>query len=80
MGSVQLFLQIAIVLTAVIASGVIGYWLSRRHFREELEHQSHVMAAEIGRLKRQAVSATAQSRRISQEFDRTRRKSRALQG
>lgn len=72
----QIALQIIIVLAAVGASGLIGFWLSRRHFAAELDYQSRVMTREIGRLKRQSTEARQNARRMGQELERFRRKAR----
>lgn len=76
----QIYLQIAIVLVAVVTSGGIGYWLSRRHYRDELAYQARVMETEIGRLKRQASVATSEARRMAQDLERTKRKARLARG
>ena len=69
-------LQMSIMLLCAIVAGLVGFGLSRRHFRGEIEYQARVFTTEMARLRRQASTAEAARRTLKQEVDRLRRRAR----
>lgn len=62
-----------ILLLAMCASGIIGFFLGRARYQGENAEQLHAMDAEIQRMKRRTHDANNQAARIKADRDRMKR-------
>ncbi len=68
--------QLTLMIACAVVAGLVGFALSRRHFRGEMEYQAQVFASEMARLRRHASSAESDRRSLKQEVQRLRRRGR----
>ncbi|MFP7674335.1 hypothetical protein ACG74X_13390 [Marivita sp. S0852] len=72
--SILVFVTV-VLCTALVTAG-LAYWMSRRHFENELGYQERIFSTELARLKRHANRADARLTRANQETERLRRRAR----
>ena len=72
----SLFIYLAIMVGSAIIAGLLGFWLSRRHYLGELAWQERAWVAELSRMRRHVTTAESRAARIKAEAEKLRRRLR----
>lgn len=68
--------QIAVVFVSIVLAALIGYFVARQQFQQNIRHQLGLFEGEMARLRRRASTADSDAQHMRTEVERYRRKAR----